>query len=154
MLPAQMSDLETDCSCPDWSNPCKHTAAVYCLLGEEFDRDPFLIFTLRGMTNDELRTRLTGAADTQTEVAAVPPPEPLAADPVTFWTGVASESAIGDAVQPPPVSAPLLRRLGAFPFWRGDVPLLAAVETLYSAASVAGLAVFLAEDREGTAQWV
>jgi len=24
--------------------PCKHVAAVYYLLGEEFDRDPFLLF--------------------------------------------------------------------------------------------------------------
>ena len=39
----------TSCSCPDPSNPCKHIAAVYYLLGEEFDRDPFLIFRLRGM---------------------------------------------------------------------------------------------------------
>ena len=43
LFPNKGSDLETDCSCPDWSNPCKHVAAVYYLLGEEFDRDPFLI---------------------------------------------------------------------------------------------------------------
>ena len=54
LFPAKLGDLETDCSCPDWSNPCKHIAAVYYLLGEEFDRDPFLIFTLRGMDRDEL----------------------------------------------------------------------------------------------------
>ena len=52
--PAKHGDLTTACSCPDWSNPCKHIAAVYYLLGEEFDRDPFLIFRLRGMTRDEL----------------------------------------------------------------------------------------------------
>ena len=40
MFPERGDDLETDCSCPDWSNPCKHIAAVYLLLGEEFDRDP------------------------------------------------------------------------------------------------------------------
>ena len=40
MFPDRQDDLETDCSCPDWSNPCKHVAAVYLLLGEEFDRDP------------------------------------------------------------------------------------------------------------------
>ena len=50
----RMRDLETDCSCPDVANPCKHIAAVYYLLGEEFDRDPFLIFRLRGMTREEL----------------------------------------------------------------------------------------------------
>lgn len=48
LFPSKLKDLGTDCSCPDWSNPCKHIAAVYYLLGEEFDRDPFLLFTLRG----------------------------------------------------------------------------------------------------------
>ena len=47
LFPTQLKDLHTDCSCPDWSNPCKHIAAVYYLLGEEFDRDPFLIFKLQ-----------------------------------------------------------------------------------------------------------
>src|SRR5262249_29560519 len=43
LFPQKSRDLLTDCSCPDWSNPCKHVAAVYYLLGEEFDRDPFLL---------------------------------------------------------------------------------------------------------------
>ena len=54
MFPDSRDDLETDCSCPDWSNPCKHVAAVYLLLGEEFDRDPFLIFRMRGMDREDL----------------------------------------------------------------------------------------------------
>lgn len=61
LFPEKLKDLATDCSCPDWSNPCKHIAAVYYLLGEEFDRDPFLIFKLRGMTRDEL-VELLGAS--------------------------------------------------------------------------------------------
>jgi uncharacterized Zn finger protein len=52
LFPEKLRDLETSCSCPDWSNPCKHVAAVYYLLGEEFDRDPFLIFRLRGMSRE------------------------------------------------------------------------------------------------------
>ncbi len=59
LFPDRALDLETDCSCPDWSNPCKHIAAVYYLLGEEFDRDPFLIFRLRGMTREQLMAKLT-----------------------------------------------------------------------------------------------
>ena len=44
LFPVKLKDLETDCSCPDWANPCKHIAAVYYLLAERFDDDPFLIF--------------------------------------------------------------------------------------------------------------
>lgn len=54
LFPAHEDDLKTDCSCPDFSNPCKHIASVYYLLGEEFDRDPFLIFKMRGMPKDKL----------------------------------------------------------------------------------------------------
>src|SRR5262249_56135281 len=53
LFPAKLRDLETNFSCPDWSNPCKHNTAGYYLLGEEFDRDPVLIFKLRGATRGE-----------------------------------------------------------------------------------------------------
>ncbi len=46
------------CSCPDWENPCKHMAAVYYLLAEAFDADPFLIFAWRGRTKSELLSGL------------------------------------------------------------------------------------------------
>ena len=45
LFPTRADDLKTECSCPDYSNPCKHIAAVYYLIGEEFDRDPFLLET-------------------------------------------------------------------------------------------------------------
>lgn len=54
LFPDRQGELQTKCSCPDWSNPCKHVAAVYLLLAAEFDRDPFLIFKLRGLSHDEL----------------------------------------------------------------------------------------------------
>jgi uncharacterized Zn finger protein len=37
------------CSCPDWSKPCKHIAAVLYLLGDVLARDPSLLLRLRGM---------------------------------------------------------------------------------------------------------
>ena len=65
LLPTKVKDLRTDCSCPDWANPCKHIAAVYYLLAERFDEDPFLIFKLRGRTRDDmiavLREKRAGA---------------------------------------------------------------------------------------------
>jgi len=93
LFPARREDLHTACSCPDWSNPCKHIAAVYYLLGEEFDRDPFLIFRLRGLDRDELVRRLDRAA--ATAPVPTPPaagaeggtPEPLFPEPSGFWRG-------------------------------------------------------------------
>jgi uncharacterized Zn finger protein len=91
LFPERRKDLATECSCPDWANPCKHIAAVYYLLGEEFDRDPFLIFKLRGMAREELVSRLGAArragAPIDEAAKTPPPPEPLGSTPDAFWTG-------------------------------------------------------------------
>jgi uncharacterized Zn finger protein len=63
LFPEKSGDLQTKCSCPDYSNPCKHIAAVYYLIGEEFDRDPFLLFRLRGMTKEKLLELIVGGID-------------------------------------------------------------------------------------------
>src|SRR5260370_3240634 len=34
LFPTAAKDLVTDCSCPDWANPCKHIAALYDLLSD------------------------------------------------------------------------------------------------------------------------
>jgi uncharacterized Zn finger protein len=66
LFPKKESDLVTECSCPDWANPCKHVAAAHYVLGEAFDRDPFLLFELRGRSKrevlDALRSARTGGA--------------------------------------------------------------------------------------------
>lgn len=54
LFPTSHDELDTDCSCPDLANPCKHIAAVYYLLAERFDEDPFLIFKLRGRTKEDI----------------------------------------------------------------------------------------------------
>ena len=156
LFPARLRDLETSCSCPDWSNPCKHIAAVYYLLGEEFDRDPFLIFKLRGLSREGL-VELLGTAD---EAQALPPPhqatgrdagahpaprEPLSANMESFWRGGDVPADLFGAVSLPPVSAALPKRLGNFPFWRGTERFLEALEPVYIAASPRGLDAFLGE---------
>jgi uncharacterized Zn finger protein len=146
-------DLTTKCSCPDWSNPCKHVAAVYYLLGEEFDRDPFLLFRLRGLSREELLAQLSEsapAAKTSAEpvVEEQAPAEPLTADPALFWSGTGvPEDPFGE-VQVPPVSAAWPQRLGNFPFWRGGEHLLDALEPLYENAARRGLDTFVGQ-REG-----
>ncbi len=53
LFPDRQGELHTKCTCLDWSNPCKHIAAVYLLLAAEFDRDPFLLFKLRGLEQND-----------------------------------------------------------------------------------------------------
>lgn len=54
LFPSKKTDLRAQCSCPDWANPCKHIAATHYVLGEALDRDPFLLFELRGRTKQQV----------------------------------------------------------------------------------------------------
>ncbi|HZB59583.1 MAG TPA: SWIM zinc finger family protein [Actinomycetota bacterium] len=72
LFPASPRNLASSCSCPDWSNPCKHVAAVYYLLAEAFDDDPFLIFAWRGRTRGQLLGRLRTLRDGDTSPAEAP----------------------------------------------------------------------------------
>ena len=162
LFPGERSDLETDCSCPDWSNPCKHIAAVYLLLGEEFDRDPFLIFKLRGVKREELvglvgrRKAVRSKAGRHGETpGSFPeptpvhlPPEPLPSEPAEFWgQAAADEDDAPGAARIPPVSAALPKRLGSFPFWRGEESFIPTLEEVYHRASPSGLDAFIGERR-------
>jgi len=49
LVPRQWSEMERSCTCPDYGDPCKHQAAVYYLLAQEIDRDPMVLFRLRGV---------------------------------------------------------------------------------------------------------
>jgi uncharacterized Zn finger protein len=149
LFPHRLRDLETDCSCPDWSNPCKHTAAVFYLLAEEFDRDPFLLFKLRGLDREELFELLgySGAAapalpEPDRVEAAEPVPEEPPSDPAVFWGGEEPPGDLFGEVRVPEVAAALPKRLGGFPFWRGKTPILEALEPFYLKAAPLGLDVF------------
>jgi uncharacterized Zn finger protein len=61
LFPKQRADLQTSCSCPDWGDPCKHVAATHYVLGEALDRDPFLLFELRGKTKEQVLDALRSA---------------------------------------------------------------------------------------------
>lgn len=73
LFPTRAADLALDCSCPDWGVPCKHLAAVFYLLAERFDDDPFEILAWRGRDRDDLLGRLGAAAPgTAEDEPAVP----------------------------------------------------------------------------------
>jgi uncharacterized Zn finger protein len=61
LFPASAGELDMDCSCPDWQVPCKHIAAVFYLLAESFDEDPFRILAWRGRDREDLLAGLHAA---------------------------------------------------------------------------------------------
>jgi uncharacterized Zn finger protein len=124
LLPQSSRDIKATCSCPDAANPCKHVAAVYYLLGERFDEDPFLIFQLRGQSReqvlDALRARRVAAsgadegADTAPDAFAVPVP-PLSDLLDSYYEAGDGLSEIPIQIAAPPVEAAVLTRFGAAP---------------------------------------
>ena len=125
LFPESSKGIKTDCSCPDSANPCKHIAAVYYILAEEFDRDPFMLFKLRGRTNDEitasLRKKRTACTEKAPELEEHPSGNvteqkevPLSID--GFWSGDELES-FSVNISPPDVSAAIIKRLGTPQFW-------------------------------------
>ena len=143
LLPGSYDELRATCTCPDAANPCKHLAAVYYILAERFDEDPFALFTWRGMTREELLEQLRsrrakatgrraslGAAKTADAVAAEEPPA-LSSLLDRFWS--AGPELAGLRVSPLAAEAPdaLLRQLGAPPLDLGDHNLVELVGRAY-----------------------
>ncbi len=123
LFPASRGDLITDCSCPDWANPCKHIAAVYYLLGERFDEDPFLLFELRGRSEEEIAVALrerrvqeevegAGEAVYAADVVEVVEAPGLEECLDHYWAlGAEAETVVLD-IGDPKVDMALLKRLG------------------------------------------
>lgn len=58
LFPKTYRSLNVSCSCPDSARICKHVAAVIYGMADLIDRDPFLVFRLRGIDLvEELRRR-------------------------------------------------------------------------------------------------
>lgn len=127
LFPRSGKDIAMDCSCPDWAEPCKHIAAVFYLLGERFDADPFLIFALRGMTKNALLALLRSARGTGRAIqkkkllkkargrALYAPPSPETQIAQFYQLGPELKDISFD-FSLPPISIPLLKRMPPPPY--------------------------------------
>ncbi len=126
LFPESLHDVSVDCSCPDeWGDPCKHGAAVYYLLADQIDADPFVLFHLRGRTRDQILSALRslrGAAASDQPISIEPETTPLDADLEAFWGGPKTNLIRSAPVEPnrpplleaygdPPGIGPELRKL-------------------------------------------
>ncbi len=147
LFPASTRELDTACSCPDWANPCKHVAATYYILAEQFDDDPFLIFAWRGRTKDQLIERLRalrGAAGADQPEALEPGgvadlagAEPLASCLASFWQAGPALTHVHILPRAAEVPDALLRRLGPAPAEIGGKTVAVRLAPLYRAMTAA-----------------
>lgn len=119
LFPTSYEELKASCECPDPETPCKHIAAVCYLLAERFEADPFLIFTWRGRTAEELleglRRRRGRSRPRPKPFGAAESSSVSATEPASFWR---SGSELAELrVSPLAGEAPdaLVRRLGPVP---------------------------------------
>jgi uncharacterized Zn finger protein len=158
LFPDKPGDLVTDCSCPDWANPCKHVAATHFILGERFDEDPFLLFRLRGRSQEQilhaLRQRRAGADVAEEGVAGEEQEEitPLEETLPAFWQAGEALASFPLNIKPPVVALPILKRLGEPAFMSGDT-LQGLLGPAYQAMTQAALtAAFASSEEQGAAE--
>ena len=75
LFPHGDNDVRSRCTCPDPVVPCKHVAAVDYVLADALQRDPFLLFALRGKSRDQFLQDLRdmrGRENGRREPAATP----------------------------------------------------------------------------------
>jgi uncharacterized Zn finger protein len=102
LLPQQSEELEFSCSCPASRGRheiggaiCKHLAATAYLFAERLDRDPWLLFLVRGRSAEAVKSALTERwnRDTPDRGASGQARQPearsevLTADVDLFWEG-------------------------------------------------------------------
>lgn len=149
LFPGHPDDMDMRCSCPEWAVPCKHVAAVHYAFAAELDRDPFLLFRLRGRTREELTAALrarrgsfgsAGAAKAaaQAEVAATVEPVAEVHEEIPlarFWEYDPEIDSLTFEIHPPEVPGAVLRLLGSPPGLATRDDLIASLNDLYQVAS-------------------
>lgn len=137
LVPRTLDPFEMHCGCYSWETPCKHAAAIFFLVAEELDRDPRLIFIIRGLDLATLIHSLrrnarvidSGIGDAAQRGAAAWR-EPLPNDLAAFWHGTPPDPIV-------PKAAPLspAPHLTSFPFWSGSRPFADMLEPIYEKAA-------------------
>ncbi len=75
-------DVRARCNCPDPVAPCKHVAALNYALADALQRDPFLLFAMRGKSRDQFLQDLREMRGRDRQNAPV---APVNEDLAEFW---------------------------------------------------------------------
>lgn len=155
LLPQGINDCQTNCTCPDYSNPCKHIAGLYYRVAQALDQDPFLLFELRGLSRAALQKELAksplGAALSgelnQATVPAAPVTSlysrpqgtaaPLEISVQEFWQGASGQASRFAAPErgrdkASVVAAIAIKKQADYPsFWQRHNSFIQAMEAFY-----------------------
>jgi uncharacterized Zn finger protein len=135
LFPRTKEDINAHCSCPDWANPCKHVAAVYYVMADAFDKDPFMLFHLRGRSRDDLITMLrqARAADALATPMSIESLDAGSLEPFRFWQAGEELESVKVLIVPPALPGGIPKRLGRPPFWRSPADPITRLGEVYEA---------------------
>ena len=145
--PQDIAVLERGVPVETWS------AAACCallLVVDALDKDPFLVFLLRGLAGEHLIERLREKREAELDAAPIPgatsrrlasepTAPPLDANLARFWEAGPELDLIETTPRAAEVSTPLLRRLGPSPFKAARFPLVGLLATCYEMVSRAAM---------------
>ncbi len=150
LLPWDEKDFTTKCSCPDWGNPCKHIAGVYYLVASEFDRNPFLMFRLRGLEQEELQKELIKSPLGQILLSGLTEKKVTPKSSESYYTDIEKEELKGhmtlkefwtgskkiprhiEPVSETIIPGALIKKQGDYPpFWCKDSSFIEVMEKFY-----------------------
>jgi uncharacterized Zn finger protein len=163
LFPVEPDEVRHACTCSQWRQEnggeavqpvvgawCKHVCCAAYLLAQRLASEPFMVFQLRGLDAHELLERLrqrrvvvgAGLGFTPVYVQRVQgvadlPNRPLEEAVDHFWDPAPSLASLDIPLTPPPVSHPILRRLGQSPFVNASFPLVGLLASCYDAISQA-----------------
>lgn len=147
LFPSSEADLSADCSCTDGDSPCKHISALYYILGQEFDHDPFLLLEMRGLTRAQLLNEIQ--LRRAVEKSETPNPSPthlhssspaqtsLAASLNNFYDAPKGHSLAwersAEFLAQLPAAGGRIKELGSPPFWQSDHDFEDVLKGIYTA---------------------
>ncbi len=145
LFPESEEDLSSDCSCADDAAPCKHVAATYYILGQEFDRDPFLLLEMRGLNRAQLLAeiqlrRAAGKNERKNIPTEAPPKFPaqtnLSSQLTDFYNAPQDRPLAwkrsDDFLEQLPPPGGRIKELGSPPFWQSDHDFQDVLKGIYS----------------------
>ncbi len=141
LFPRRRHEIEFECSCDEEYAPCSHVAAVQFVLAEAFDRDPFLLFELRGRGRDGVLSELreirgsSASNDPANRDALADEDAWVQPQPEDYTVAGEDLATIGFHIAAAEVPVGTIRALGAPRAWPQPLALLQAMVPLYRAAS-------------------
>jgi uncharacterized Zn finger protein len=150
LMPDDVEDITSDCTCSDWDKPCKHITGLLHLLANQINQKPSTILELRGSSLGELNTQLSiiplgrilssyfkvreSVLPIDKTYFTAPKLTNMTEDVTldTIWEGDESLPTDFRALEPAPTSALKIRTMGDNPsFWKEDNSFIETMNEIY-----------------------